>query len=65
MSITPEHSKPNVNRLWVCEECGKVLSDEEMRRDAATGQWGRPCKGKMRCEAFFRAYLPEEASCQE
>ena len=60
--LTPENTAPSDVRLWVCEECGKVMDDETIRVDAASGKWGRACQTGQRCEAFFAAYVPEEAT---
>jgi hypothetical protein len=61
-TLTPENTDPSLDRLWICEECGKVVDDEAMRTDAESGEWGRACrKTGQRCEAFFTAFVPEEA----
>lgn len=55
---------PNPNRIWVCQECGHVFSDDEIRKDIASGAWGHackhhPCRKGQRCESFLIAMLPE------
>lgn len=58
-----EHTSPNEFRLWVCEECGHIFSDTEIRMDSDKG-WGHKCKGHpvrkgQRCESHLEPYLPE------
>lgn len=67
MTILPRNTKENVNRLWICEECRAVKTDEEIRKDVTSGKWGYECKAKKfrretRCEAFHDAYIPEESN---
>jgi len=57
-----EKTLPNSNRIWVCEECNYVFSDEEIRKDIVTGRWGHLCKMKkyrteVRCESYLTPYL--------
>ncbi len=48
---------PNDARLWVCEECDHILTDDEARDNA---EWGHPCKHKpQRCESHLEPYVPE------
>ena len=65
----PEHHHPhgidkpeNPQRVWVCDECMCVFSDEEARE--AEDGWGHRCKDNpkvsgMRCESHLESYLPE------
>jgi len=52
--------EPNIYRIWVCEECQKVFTDNEIRNNE-TKEWGHPCKlfPKTRCESHFNPYVPE------
>ena len=59
-----ENTRPNEDRIWVCDECLHIFTDKEIRADAAIGQWGRvckmhPCQKGQRCEAHVEPYLPE------
>ena len=52
--------KPDVERVWVCQECGHAFADEELRIDYAEGIWGHICGEKgTRCEAFLVPHMPE------
>jgi len=66
----PEHKHPhgveNVSpcgyRIWVCEECLRIFTDEEIRQDEAG--WGHTCKlhpnrKGQRCESHLEPYMPE------
>jgi hypothetical protein len=55
--------KPNVDRIWVCDECYKNISDDEARYLAKADEgWARPCLALdgTRCEAHWTPYVPEE-----
>jgi rubrerythrin len=67
----PEHKHPhginnllpNEYRIWVCDECGHIFTDEEARDDESKG-WGHSCKSHphrkgQRCESHLEPYLPE------
>ena len=69
--IYPEHKHPHgINdltpqewRIWVCEECGHIFSDEAIRKDAESG-WGHackshPCRKGQRCESHLEPYMPD------
>jgi hypothetical protein len=66
-----ENSKPNEYRIWVCEECGQVFTDEELRKDAEEGGWGNPCKmhprskKPWRCESHLEPYTPDYHSIKQ
>ena len=56
-----ENTKPNENRIWVCEECLHIFSDSELRNDI---DWGHrcqhhPCHKGQRCESHLEPYLPD------
>lgn len=58
-------TKENVERVFICEDCQVVFTDEEIRRDIDSRKWGHLCKEKKykkehRCESFLRAFMPEE-----
>jgi len=60
---TPK-GEPHVLRVWVCEECGYSIPDDEARRNIA--EWGHQCgsswfakKGQL-CESHMTPFLPEE-----
>jgi hypothetical protein len=38
-----DNTFPNEYRLWACEECGHIFTDNEIRLDRANG-WGHTCK---------------------
>jgi len=72
--IYPEHKHPhgienvppNEYRIWVCEECGHIFADEEIRKDREDneGVWGHackshPCRKGQRCESHLEPYKPE------
>lgn len=49
-------------RIWVCEECGHIFTDTEIREDATKG-WGHDCKSHphrkgQRCESHLEPYNP-------
>lgn len=59
-----ENTPPNEYRIWVCEECGRIFTDEEIRKNAEEGGWGHPCKQRnykkeIRCESHLEPYLPD------
>lgn len=52
---------PSKIRIWVCEECNCIFTDNELRAD---GNWGHVCKSHThrnatRCEAHLEPYTPE------
>jgi len=54
-----ENTPPNECRIWQCEECGYIFSDDEIREDAGLG-WGHICrKTKCRCESHLEPYIPD------
>lgn len=58
-----ENAKPNKQRIWVCEECMHIFTDDEIRDDNSR-QWGHICKSHpqrkgQRCESHLEPYLPE------
>ena len=68
----PEHKHPhgiedkpkNTQRIWVCEECGCIFTDSEIRLDSENKLWGHNCKScpkksPYRCESHLESYLPE------
>lgn len=65
MSKSYHDTQENKERIFVCEECNKTFSDEEIRKDVLEKKWGHICKAKKfrkecRCESYLTAYLPEE-----
>ena len=63
-----ENAPPNEYRIWVCEECGHIFSDEEIREDSEVG-WGHackshPCRKGQRCESHLEPYMPELAEAK-
>jgi hypothetical protein len=72
MKNYPEHKHPhgiydtlpNPQRIWVCEECNCMFSDEEIRKDITSGKWGHICKARNykeehRCESHLEPFIPE------
>ena len=65
--IYPKHAHPhgientlaNQYRIWVCEECGYIFTDEEARNEQKS--WGHPCNQfkNKRCESHLEPYVPE------
>lgn len=68
--IYPEHkhphgvknTPPDEYRLWVCEECVHIFTDEEVRNDQEG--WGHLCKSHphrkgQRCESHLEPYTPD------
>ena len=67
----PEHKhphgignvEPNASRIWVCEECLHIFTDNEIRDDVAQGIGhcckGHPCRKGQRCEGHLEPYIPE------
>jgi hypothetical protein len=57
-----ENKPPNEYRIWRCEECGYIFSDEEARK-GAEANWGHPCKDcKIGCESHLEPYIPDVES---
>ncbi len=74
--VYPEHKHPHgINnltphewRIWVCDECGHIFTDEEIRKDELAndkaGGWGHvckshPCRKGQRCESHLEPYMPD------
>jgi len=58
-----ENSLPDNYRIWICDECGHIFTDEEIRADSGIG-WGHackshPCRKGQRCESHLESYIPE------
>lgn len=53
--------QPNTHRIWVCEECECIFTDEEIRKSIAKNPLGHKCKGGCRglCESHLEPFLPE------
>ncbi len=54
---------PNEYRIWVCEECGHLFTDTEIREDEKTG-WAHscklhPCRKGQRCESHLEPFMPD------
>ena len=50
-------------RIWVCEECNVVFTEDEVMKDREIVRWGHLCKQKKykkehRCEAYLKTYTP-------
>lgn len=65
----PENTKQNEFRIWICEECDAVKTDEEIKSDMKeNGGWitckAKKYKIKTGCEAHFEPYLPDEKSIE-
>ena len=57
-----ENTSPNKCRIWVCEECGHIFTDDECRAEEEL--WGHDCKSHpyrkgKRCESHREPYIPE------
>ena len=57
-----ENTSPDGYRIWVCEECQHIFTDDEIRKDKE-GE-GHPCKCHpqrkgQRCESHLDPYVPE------
>ena len=58
-----DNAPPNEYRIWVCEECLHIFTNEEIIADQAE-IWGHPCKSHpcrkgQRCESHLEPYIPE------
>jgi hypothetical protein len=47
--------------IGLCEECLKMFTPDEMRRDSLSCKWGHLCKEKNfkqehRCESYIKLY---------
>jgi hypothetical protein len=56
-----ENTPENCQRIWVCEDCACILSDEELRDD--DHKIGHICKDPRnkrpcRCESHLEPYMP-------
>jgi hypothetical protein len=55
-----------VLKIWVCEECNKIFTDEEKIEDCKKKEWGHKCnahprsKKQYRCEAYLRSFTSSE-----
>ena len=61
-----ENVTPNKSRIWVCEECFHIFTDEEIREDELKG-WAHsckkhPCRKGQRCESHLEPFIPEIAT---
>jgi len=61
-----EDIKPSKYRIWVCDECGHLFTDDEIRQDKEDNQWvwGHICKSHpvrkgQRYESHLEPYMPE------
>lgn len=66
----PENVHPNPYRVWVCEECFHVFSDDELRIDLANGVTYHICKSHpykkgQRCESHLEPYTPDRPTTKE
>jgi len=57
-----ENTPPDEFRIWVCEECLHIFTDNEHRKDISNG-WGHackshPCRKGQRCESHLELYMP-------
>lgn len=50
-----EKTEPNKYRIWICTECPKIFTDEELRKDL--NNWGHCCKKSSRCESHIEPYV--------
>ena len=55
----PQNLPPNVERIWICEECEGFFTDEEIREDLEDGDWGHKCYNSNRCESHIEPYIPD------
>jgi len=50
------------NKIWICEECDRIFTEEEMLKHKEQAEWGHPCKAHpkslkpYRCEAYLHKY---------
>jgi hypothetical protein len=61
-----ENTRENEYRIWVCDECSHIFTDDELREDVTKG-WAHsckchPCRKCQRCESHLEPYLPELSS---
>ncbi len=63
-----ENTSPSEFRIWVCDECSHIFTDEEVRKDELGNDkphgWGHsckshPCRKGQRCESHLEPYMPE------
>lgn len=77
--VYPKHKHPhgiqsapsNECRIWVCDECGHIFTDAEIKKDAENNKdiWGHICKTHQlrkgqRCESHLEPYIPDEKILQ-
>jgi hypothetical protein len=58
-----ENKQPNSERIWICEECLHIFTDDEIRIAEKQG-WAHPCKQHpcrkgQRCESHLESYMPD------
>lgn len=60
-----ENTPPDETRIWVCDECGHLFTDDDVRSDYENHNgWGHPCKSHpvrqgQRCESHLEPYIPD------
>jgi Zn-finger protein len=57
-----QDTMPNKYRIWVCEECHFIFSDEAARKRVERAKEGmNPCAFRIgeQCEAHLEPYIPE------
>jgi hypothetical protein len=55
----------NLERIWICEECNCMFTEDEVIKDESSGKWGHICKAKKykeehRCESYLKPYILEK-----
>jgi len=49
-------------KIWICEECNQIFTDEEKVKDCKLKMWGHKCKAHprsikdYRCEAYLEGF---------
>ena len=65
-----ENTLPNKFRVWICDECLHIFTDDEIKKDAEGNQWGHdckshPCRKGQRCESHLEPYMPDIKEIEE
>ena len=59
------NTQPNDYRIWICEECSHIFTDEEIRTDVELKIEyhickSHPCRKGQRCESRLEPFLPDD-----
>jgi len=59
------------DRVWICEECNHIFTEEEKQVHDEQREWGHPCKNyprskkPHRCESYLKPYTADQPQDKE